>query len=90
MVCLSFLMPTTSKVSPFLFFSFLCSPKFPLLIACYVSLCPLGSGSVIVGSLEQIFKQEGMRGLYRGLSPTVMALLSNWAVCPDFDFLFFI
>lgn len=37
-------------------------------------------GSVIVGSLEQIFKQEGMRGLYRGLSPTVMALLSNWAI----------
>ncbi|CAN7088223.1 unnamed protein product [Brassica rapa subsp. narinosa] len=37
-------------------------------------------GSIIVGSLKQIFKQEGMRGLYRGLSPTVMALLSNWAV----------
>ncbi|CAN7021402.1 unnamed protein product [Brassica oleracea var. botrytis] len=37
-------------------------------------------GSLIVGSLEQIFKQEGMRGLYRGLSPTVMALLSNWAM----------
>ncbi|CAN8314474.1 unnamed protein product [Cochlearia groenlandica] len=37
-------------------------------------------GSVIVGSLEQIFKKEGMRGLYRGLSPTVMALLSNWAI----------
>ncbi|KAG2309691.1 hypothetical protein Bca52824_029439 [Brassica carinata] len=37
-------------------------------------------GSVIVASLEHIFKQEGMRGLYRGLSPTVMALLSNWAV----------
>ncbi|CAE6055673.1 unnamed protein product [Arabidopsis arenosa] len=37
-------------------------------------------GSLIVGSLEQIFKREGMRGLYRGLSPTVMALLSNWAI----------
>ncbi|CAN6926994.1 unnamed protein product [Brassica oleracea] len=30
-----------------------------------------------VGSLEHIFTQEGMRGLYRGLSPTVMALISK-------------
>jgi len=45
------------------------------------------SGSLIVGSLEQIFKREGMRGLYRGLSPTVMALLSNWAVSFHFFFL---
>ncbi|XP_010559180.1 PREDICTED: nicotinamide adenine dinucleotide transporter 1, chloroplastic [Tarenaya hassleriana] len=37
-------------------------------------------GSLIVGSLEHIFKKEGMRGLYRGLSPSVMALLPNWAV----------
>ncbi|XP_058076788.1 nicotinamide adenine dinucleotide transporter 1, chloroplastic [Magnolia sinica] len=37
-------------------------------------------GSLIVGSLEQIFKKEGMRGMYRGLSPTVLALLPNWAV----------
>jgi hypothetical protein len=44
-------------------------------------------GSLIVGSLEQIFKREGMRGLYRGLSPTVMALLSNWAVSFHFFFL---
>lgn len=37
-------------------------------------------GSVIVGSLEQIFRKEGFRGMYRGLSPTVLALLPNWAV----------
>ncbi|XP_073301157.1 nicotinamide adenine dinucleotide transporter 1, chloroplastic [Primulina huaijiensis] len=37
-------------------------------------------GSLIVGSLEQIFQKEGFRGMYRGLSPTVLALLPNWAV----------
>ncbi|KAK7337491.1 hypothetical protein VNO77_18068 [Canavalia gladiata] len=37
-------------------------------------------GSIIVGSLEQIFHKEGLRGMYRGLSPTVLALLPNWAV----------
>ncbi|XP_007051022.2 PREDICTED: nicotinamide adenine dinucleotide transporter 1, chloroplastic [Theobroma cacao] len=37
-------------------------------------------GSLIVGSLEQIFRKEGLRGMYRGLSPTVLALLPNWAV----------
>ncbi|CAA2963874.1 nicotinamide adenine dinucleotide transporter 1, chloroplastic-like [Olea europaea var. sylvestris] len=37
-------------------------------------------GSVIVGSLEQIFQKEGLRGMYRGLSTTVLALLPNWAV----------
>lgn len=37
-------------------------------------------GSVIVGSLAQIFQREGLRGMYRGLSPTVLALLPNWAV----------
>lgn len=40
----------------------------------------VGSGSLIVGSLEHIFKKEGLRGMYRGLSPTVIALLPNWAV----------
>ncbi|XP_020872290.1 nicotinamide adenine dinucleotide transporter 1, chloroplastic-like isoform X2 [Arabidopsis lyrata subsp. lyrata] len=42
-------------------------------------------GSLIVGSLEQIFKREGMHGLYCGLSPTVMALLSNWIYFTMYD-----
>lgn len=37
-------------------------------------------GSIIVSSLEQIFYKEGFRGMYRGLSPTVLAMLPNWAV----------
>nr|XP_043611292.1 nicotinamide adenine dinucleotide transporter 1, chloroplastic [Erigeron canadensis] len=37
-------------------------------------------GSLIVGSLEQIIRKEGVRGMYRGLSPTIIALLPNWAV----------
>ncbi|KAG8085285.1 hypothetical protein GUJ93_ZPchr0010g8109 [Zizania palustris] len=37
-------------------------------------------GSVIIGSLQQIVQREGFRGMYRGLSPTVLALLPNWAV----------
>nr|XP_043635631.1 nicotinamide adenine dinucleotide transporter 1, chloroplastic-like [Erigeron canadensis] len=41
---------------------------------------PRNKGSVIVTSLQTIIKKEGPRGLYRGLSPTVAALLPNWAV----------
>ncbi|KAK2457126.1 nicotinamide adenine dinucleotide transporter 1, chloroplastic [Trifolium repens] len=37
-------------------------------------------GSLIVGSLGQIYQKEGLRGMYRGLAPTVLALLPNWAV----------
>ncbi|XP_050943440.1 nicotinamide adenine dinucleotide transporter 1, chloroplastic isoform X2 [Cucumis melo] len=40
----------------------------------------IGKGSLIVGSLQQIFHKEGVRGMYRGLAPTVLALLPNWAV----------
>lgn len=37
-------------------------------------------GSLIVNSLKEIIHNEGIRGMYRGLSPTVLALLPNWAV----------
>ncbi|KAK7407517.1 hypothetical protein VNO78_09470 [Psophocarpus tetragonolobus] len=37
-------------------------------------------GSVIVTSLQNILRNEGLRGMYRGLSPTILALLPNWAV----------
>ncbi|XP_010922181.1 nicotinamide adenine dinucleotide transporter 1, chloroplastic isoform X2 [Elaeis guineensis] len=36
--------------------------------------------AVIISSLEQIIKNEGIKGLYRGLSPTIAALLPTWAV----------
>uniref|UniRef100_A0A9I9EA78 Uncharacterized protein n=1 Tax=Cucumis melo TaxID=3656 RepID=A0A9I9EA78_CUCME len=39
--------------------------------------------SLIVGSLQQIFHKEGLRGMYRGLAPTVLALLPNWAVLQE-------
>ena len=35
---------------------------------------------LVAGSLKQIFKNEGVKGLYRGLTPTLFALLPNWAV----------
>jgi solute carrier family 25 folate transporter 32 len=38
------------------------------------------SGGVIITSLKNIIKEEGYRGMYRGLSPTIIALLPNWAV----------
>ncbi|KAG0495481.1 hypothetical protein HPP92_000172 [Vanilla planifolia] len=37
-------------------------------------------GGLIISSLQQIARNEGFFGLYRGLSPTILALLPNWAV----------
>lgn len=42
------------------------------------------SGGVIITSLKNIVKNEGLRGMYRGLSPTIIALLPNWAVSTTF------
>lgn len=38
------------------------------------------AGSVIITSFQDIIKKEGIRGMYRGLSPTILALLPTWAV----------
>ncbi|KAK9106686.1 hypothetical protein Syun_022697 [Stephania yunnanensis] len=37
-------------------------------------------GSLIVASMQDIIEKDGVRGLYRGLSPTILALIPNWAV----------
>lgn len=45
------------------------------------NLSPSSSrGGVVISSLKHIIKNDGFRGLYRGLSPTILALLPNWAV----------
>ncbi|KAA8529123.1 hypothetical protein F0562_034078 [Nyssa sinensis] len=37
-------------------------------------------GSIIITSLQNILRTDGLKGMYRGLSPTLAALLPNWAV----------
>ncbi|XP_074581779.1 nicotinamide adenine dinucleotide transporter 1, chloroplastic-like isoform X3 [Curcuma longa] len=44
-------------------------------------VCPSSSRrNIIISSLKQIIKNEGVSGLYRGLTPTITALLPTWAV----------
>ena len=51
------------------------APNAKVILSCQSLL-----GSVIIGTLKQIAQREGFRGMYRGLSPTILALLPNWAV----------
>lgn len=38
------------------------------------------NGTMVLGHLGKIFKEEGIKGLYCGFSSTMVALLVNWAV----------
>lgn len=35
---------------------------------------------MIIGTLKRIRLEEGFRGLYRGLGPTVVGYLPTWAI----------
>jgi hypothetical protein len=46
-------------------------------------------GRVIISGFQQILKNEGLPGLYRGLSPTIVALFPTWAVRNCISYIFY-
>ena len=52
-----------------------------VLIRCLVSAdCALKDGGVVVDGITKLVREEGVRAAYKGLLPTVLALLPSWAI----------
>lgn len=62
-------------------------PFYVYLVFWFLFLCLLGR--VIISGFQQILKNEGLPGLYRGLSPTIVALFPTWAVRNRSSYIFY-